>query len=40
VEDRHVAAVVMAAEVCPGECIFIEADDDEERLTHAGAIAL
>ena len=26
VEDRHVAAVVMAAEVCPGECIFIEVD--------------
>jgi ferredoxin len=26
VEPRHVRAVVQAAEVCPGECIFIELD--------------
>jgi len=26
VKQRHVADVVKAAEVCPGECIFIEID--------------
>ena len=26
VAPRHVRAVVQAAEVCPGECIFIEVD--------------
>jgi ferredoxin len=26
VPDRHRRAVVQAAEVCPGECIFIEID--------------
>jgi ferredoxin len=26
VPDRHRRAVVQAAEVCPGECIFIELD--------------
>ena len=26
VSDRHVQAVVEAADVCPGECIFIEMD--------------
>ncbi len=29
VEHRNQLAVVQAAEVCPGECIFIEIDDDE-----------
>lgn len=26
VRPRHVASVIKAAEVCPGECIFIEID--------------
>jgi len=29
VEQRNHLAVVQAAEVCPGECIFIEIDDEE-----------
>jgi ferredoxin len=29
VEQRNQLAVVQAAEVCPGECIFIELDDEE-----------
>jgi ferredoxin len=29
VEPKHFASVVQAAEVCPGECIFIELDDGE-----------
>jgi len=29
VEQRNHLAVVQAAEVCPGECIFIEIDDGE-----------
>jgi ferredoxin len=29
VEKRNHLAVVQAAEVCPGECIFIEIDDEE-----------
>jgi ferredoxin len=29
VEQRDQLAVVQAAEVCPGECIFIELDDEE-----------
>jgi len=29
VEPKYFGAVVQAAEVCPGECIFIELDDDE-----------
>ncbi|CAB4898504.1 unannotated protein [freshwater metagenome] len=29
VEQRNRLAVVQAAEVCPGECIFIEIDDEE-----------
>lgn len=37
VDPRHVNAVVMAAEVCPGECIFIDLRDEEERLPVAGA---
>ena len=28
VEQRNQLAVVQAAEVCPGECIFIEIDDE------------
>jgi ferredoxin len=27
VSHRHVPAVIRAAEVCPGECIFIEIDE-------------
>lgn len=27
VRERDMAAVVQAADVCPGECIFIELDD-------------
>jgi ferredoxin len=27
VVDRDMAGVVMAADVCPGECIFIEMDE-------------
>jgi ferredoxin len=27
VADRDMAGVVMAADVCPGECIFIEMDE-------------
>ncbi|TSA54788.1 MAG: ferredoxin [Actinobacteria bacterium] len=29
VESRDVIAVVQAAEMCPGECIFIEIDEQE-----------
>lgn len=29
VEPRHMKSVVEAADVCPGECIFIELDDPE-----------
>jgi uncharacterized protein YuzE len=29
VEQRNHLAVVQAAEVCPGECIFIEIDAEE-----------
>jgi ferredoxin len=36
VDPRHVPAVVMAADVCPGECIFIDVRDEEERLTTIG----
>lgn len=28
VPSRHLDAVVQAADVCPGECIFIEIEDD------------
>jgi ferredoxin len=28
VPSRHEHAVVLAAEDCPGECIFLEEDDD------------
>lgn len=27
IPERHLAQVIQAAEVCPGECIFIEAVD-------------
>ncbi len=33
---KHVGAVVLAADVCPGECIFIDTTDEEERLTLLG----
>jgi hypothetical protein len=29
-------AVVLAADVCPGECIFIDTADEDERLTFVG----
>ena len=36
VEPRNRSAVVQAAEVCPGECIFIDTRDEEESLTFMG----
>lgn len=33
VADRDVAAVVLAADVCPGECIFIELDPVFDEMT-------
>lgn len=36
VDPKHQGAVVMAADVCPGECIFIDIRDEEERLTFIG----
>lgn len=36
VDPRNVPAVVMAADVCPGECIFIDVRDEEEPLTTVG----
>jgi ferredoxin len=36
VDVKHQASVVMAADVCPGECIFIDMRDEEERLTFIG----
>ncbi len=30
VPEQHVSAVVAAADMCPGECIFIEVLDTEE----------
>jgi ferredoxin len=36
VDSKNMAAVVMAADVCPGECIFIDVQDEDERLTFAG----
>lgn len=35
VADRDVAAVVLAADVCPGECIFIELDPVFDEMTSA-----
>jgi ferredoxin len=39
VEQRNQLAVVQAAEVCPGECIFIEIDDEELVGGFAGSKA-
>ena len=40
VEQRHQQAVVQAADVCPGECIFIETDvDDPAAAAPVGARA-
>ncbi|MFT6391540.1 MAG: ferredoxin [Ilumatobacter sp.] len=36
---RHVDAVIHAAEMCPGECIFIEMDVPVGALTSDGDIA-
>ena len=36
VDPKHMAAVVMAADVCPGECIFIDVRDADEQLTFIG----
>ena len=35
VSDRHVQSVVEAADVCPGECIFIEMDASIQREESA-----
>lgn len=32
VPDRHVGVVVEAADLCPGECIFIELGDEIPRI--------
>lgn len=37
VSPRNMTAVVQAAEVCPGECIFIELDDAGTPSTSAPA---
>ncbi len=34
VPHRHLDAVVMAADVCPGECIFIEIEDDAVSVAY------
>ncbi len=39
VADKHVGAVVLAADFCPGECIFIDTRDEEEHLTFIGGAA-
>ncbi len=36
VPSKHLGAVVLAADVCPGECIFIDTQDEDERLTFLG----
>jgi hypothetical protein len=36
VDPKHQSSVVMAADVCPGECIFIDMQDEDERLTFIG----
>ena len=36
VNPKHMSSVVMAADVCPGECIFIDMRDEDERLTFVG----
>lgn len=35
VAERDIAAVVQAADVCPGECIFIELDSVFDEMTSA-----
>ena len=35
VRERDVAAVVQAADVCPGECIFIELESAFDEMTEA-----
>lgn len=35
VRERDLAAVVQAADVCPGECIFIEIDAVFDEMTEA-----
>ena len=37
VPDRHVGAVIHAAEMCPGECIFIEIDTAPAGSVSSGA---
>ena len=32
VPPKFMAAVVQAADVCPGECIFVESRDEDEQL--------
>ena len=39
VEKREEAAVVEAAEICPGECIFIEMDDKNLSSIGSGSRA-
>jgi hypothetical protein len=34
VPEREIAAVVQAADVCPGECIFIELEPAFEEMTQ------
>ncbi|MEY4069221.1 MAG: hypothetical protein RLZZ332_1557 [Actinomycetota bacterium] len=36
VPPKFMAAVVQAADVCPGECIFVETRDADEQLTFVG----
>jgi ferredoxin len=39
VSPRNVVSVLEAAEVCPGECIFIDIDDMDDDLLPAAGIA-
>ena len=39
VPPKFMAAVVQAADVCPGECIFVETRDADEQLTFVGGAA-
>jgi ferredoxin len=40
VEPRNRLAVVQAAEVCPGECIFIEIDDNDLSMTPEATLSV
>lgn len=40
VHPKYAGAVVLAADVCPGECIFIDIEDEEERLTFLGGATM